>query len=91
VLCLLSDHHTRTDSTGAPAFDLHTAILAMQQVVRNNAISHKGALCLAKALTGLTCLDLANNPIGRRASRQLAPLMAPAEAGSMADTDNRCW
>jgi hypothetical protein len=63
----------------------------MQQVVRNNAISHKGALCLAKALTGLTCLDLANNPIGRRASRQLAPLMAPAEAGSMADTDNRCW
>lgn len=61
------------------------------QVVRSNAIGTKGALSLAKALTSLTCLDLANNPIGRRASRQLAPLMAPAEVGGMADTDSRCW
>lgn len=64
------------------------------QVLRSNAIGARGAAALAKGLTALTLLDLGNCPIGRRASRQLSHLLAPAEAAAHAlstDLDSRCW
>lgn len=63
------------------------------QVLRSNAIGARGAAVLAKGWTALTLLDLGNCPIGRRASRQLAHLLAPAEAAAhaLSDLDSRCW
>lgn len=66
----------------------HTHIL---QVVRSNAIGARGALALGKGLTALTCLDLTNCPIGRRASRQLDTILVKADSSALEELDNRCW
>lgn len=62
------------------------------QVARSNKIGARGAQVLAKGLTALTCLDLGNCPIGKRATKQLAHLLAPAaDTNACHDLDTRCW
>lgn len=60
-------------------------------VVRSNAVGARGAQALAKGLTALTCLDLTHCPIGRRMSKQLAPLMAAAEERTLSILEDRCF
>lgn len=66
-------------------------LLQLLQALRSNSIGTRGAQALAKGLTALTCLDLANCPVGRRATKQLAHLLPPADGNALADLDSRCW
>jgi hypothetical protein len=62
------------------------------QVVRSNKIGARGAHALAKGLTALTCLDLASCPIGKRTTKQLAHLLAPAlDLNDCPELDTSCW
>jgi hypothetical protein len=62
------------------------------QAVRSNKIGARGAQALAKGLTALTCLDLGGCPIGKRTSKQLTHLLAPAaDMNACSDVDTRCW